>query len=80
MAIGGGVDFKVSHRFSIRAVQVDYLMTHFNEFGTGAQNQNNLRVSTGLRSASTSVVRCRQQGPMRQAWARCTFCFFSGRI
>jgi hypothetical protein len=48
MAIGGGVDFKVSHRFSIRAVQVDYLMTHFNEFGTGAQNQNNLRVSTGF--------------------------------
>jgi hypothetical protein len=39
MAIGGGVDFKVSHRFSIRPVQVDYLMTHFNELGTGAQNQ-----------------------------------------
>jgi opacity protein-like surface antigen len=48
MAIGGGVDFKVSHRFSIRPVQVDYLMTHFNEFGTDAQNQNNLRVSTGV--------------------------------
>jgi opacity protein-like surface antigen len=48
MAIGGGVDFKVSHRFSIRPVQVDYLMTHFNEFGTGAQNQNNLRVSSGV--------------------------------
>jgi hypothetical protein len=24
--------------------------------------------------ASTSVARCRQKGPMRQAWARCTFC------
>ena len=48
MAIGGGVDFKVSHRFSIRPVHVDYLMTHFNELGTGAQNQNNLRVSTGV--------------------------------
>jgi opacity protein-like surface antigen len=48
MAIGGGVDFKVSHRFSIRPVQVDYLMTHFNELGTGAQRQNNLRVSTGV--------------------------------
>ena len=48
MAIGGGVDFKVSHRFSIRPVQVAYLMTHFNELGLGAQNQNNLRVSTGV--------------------------------
>jgi hypothetical protein len=48
MAIGGGVDFKVSQRFSIRPVKVDYLMTHFNELGTGAQNQNNLRVSTGV--------------------------------
>jgi len=48
MVIGGGVDFKVSHRFSIRPVQVDYLMTHFDELGTGAQNQNNLRVSTGV--------------------------------
>ena len=48
MAIGGGADFKVSHRFSIRPVQVDYLMTHFNELGRGAHSQNNLRVSTGV--------------------------------
>ena len=48
MAIGGGVDFKVSHRFSVRPLQVDYLMTRFNELGLGAQNQNNLRVSTGV--------------------------------
>ncbi|HEY6128287.1 MAG TPA: outer membrane beta-barrel protein [Candidatus Acidoferrum sp.] len=48
MTVGGGVDFKLSHRFSIRAVQVDYLMTRFNELGLGAQNQNNLRVSTGV--------------------------------
>jgi outer membrane immunogenic protein len=48
MALGGGVDVNVSHRFSIRPVQVDYLLTRFNEFGNGAQNQNNLRVSTGV--------------------------------
>ena len=48
MAIGGGVDFKVSHRFSVRPLQVDYLMTRFNELGLGAQSQNNLRVSTGV--------------------------------
>ena len=47
MAIGGGVDFKVSHRLSVRPFQVDYLMTRFNELGLGAQNQNNLRASTG---------------------------------
>jgi opacity protein-like surface antigen len=48
MTLGGGVDFKLSHRFSIRAIQVDYLLTRFNEFGLGAQTQNNLRVSTGV--------------------------------
>ena len=48
MTIGGGVDYKISHRFSIRPVQVDYLLTRFNELGMGAQSQNNLRVSTGM--------------------------------
>ena len=48
MAIGAGVDFKVSHRFSVRPLQVDYLMTRFNELGLGAQSQDNLRVSTGV--------------------------------
>jgi opacity protein-like surface antigen len=48
MTVGGGVDIKVSRRFSIRPAQVDYLLTRFNELGTGAQNQNNLRVSTGV--------------------------------
>lgn len=48
MALGGGVDVGVSRHFAIRPVQVDYLLTRFNE-GTGsAQNQNNLRVSTGV--------------------------------
>jgi opacity protein-like surface antigen len=48
MAVGGGVDYKISHRFSIRPVQVEYLLTRFNELGLGAENQNNLRVSTGV--------------------------------
>jgi opacity protein-like surface antigen len=48
MTVGGGVDVKISRRFSIRPAQVDYLLTRFNEFGTGAQTQNNLRVSTGV--------------------------------
>jgi opacity protein-like surface antigen len=48
MTVGGGVDFKLSHHFSIRPVKVDYLMTKFSETGTTNQTQNNLRVSTGI--------------------------------
>jgi len=48
MALGGGVDANVTHHFSLRPIEVDYLLSHFNEFGNGAQNQNNLRVSTGV--------------------------------
>src|SRR5271165_263390 len=48
MTVGGGVDVKVSHRFSIRPVQVEYLLTRFNELSLGARDQNNLRVSTGI--------------------------------
>ncbi len=48
MTVGGGVDYRVSNRLSIRAAQVDYLLTRFNELGIGTQTQNNLRVSTGV--------------------------------
>ncbi len=49
MALGGGVDYRVSSRFSIRPLKVDYLLTRFNEFNlNNRQNQNNLRVSTGI--------------------------------
>jgi opacity protein-like surface antigen len=49
MTVGGGVDYRVSSRFSIRPLKVDYLLTRFNEFNTtNTQNQNNLRVSTGI--------------------------------
>jgi opacity protein-like surface antigen len=48
MAVGGGVDVSVSHHFAVRPVQVDYLLTRFSETGTGAESQNNLRVSTGI--------------------------------
>ncbi len=46
---GGGVDYRLSSRFSIRPAQVEYLLTRFNEFtDPRAQSQNNLRVSTGI--------------------------------
>jgi opacity protein-like surface antigen len=48
MTVGGGVDYRVSNHLSIRAAQVDYLLTRFNQLGIGTQRQNNLRVSTGV--------------------------------
>jgi opacity protein-like surface antigen len=49
MTVGGGLDYRISSRFSIRAAKVDYLLTRFNEFNTtNTQTQNNLRVSTGV--------------------------------
>jgi opacity protein-like surface antigen len=48
MSVGAGVDYKLGTHFAIRPVKVDYLMTRFNETGTGGQTQNNLRVSTGI--------------------------------
>ena len=48
MTVGGGVDYRLSHRLAIRPLQVDYLMTRFSEVTTNSQTQNNLRVSTGI--------------------------------
>ena len=49
MTVGGGVDYRLNSRFSIRPAQVEYLLTRFNEFtDPRAQSQNNLRVSTGI--------------------------------
>ena len=47
-SFGGGVDVKVFHRLSLRAAQVEYLLTRFPETTTSRETQNNLRVSTGL--------------------------------
>jgi outer membrane immunogenic protein len=47
-SFGGGVDVKLSHRFSIRPAQVEYLLTRFPEATSNRQTQNNLRVSTGV--------------------------------
>jgi opacity protein-like surface antigen len=50
MAVGGGIDYRLNNRFSIRPLQVDYLLTRFREgtIVTGNQNQNNLRASAGI--------------------------------
>ena len=43
VALGGGMDFDLSSRFSVRVFQVDYLHTSL-----FSETQNNLRFSTGL--------------------------------
>jgi outer membrane immunogenic protein len=48
MTIGGGVDYRINHRLSLRPLQVDYLMTRFPEGTSSNQTQNNLRASTGV--------------------------------
>src|SRR5882724_12049700 len=50
MTVGVGFDYRLSHRLSLRPIQVDYLLTRFKEFA-GTSNrptQGNLRLSTGL--------------------------------
>ena len=42
-ALGGGIDLKVLPLLSIRPIQIDYLLTHFN-----SSTQNQLRVSAGI--------------------------------
>jgi len=43
MTFGGGADFQVSRHLAFRAIQVEYLYTHF----SGAK-QNNVRIQSGL--------------------------------
>lgn len=48
MTLGGGVDYRINHRLSLRPLQVDYLLTRFPEGTASNQTQNNLRASTGI--------------------------------
>jgi outer membrane immunogenic protein len=44
--IGGGLDLRVNHRFAIRLIEADYLITTFDN---GSNNhQNNLRIGAGV--------------------------------
>ena len=53
MALGGGLDLRLSHHVTFRPVQLDYLMTRLPDFGQSGQpsltrNQHNLRYAAGL--------------------------------
>jgi hypothetical protein len=53
MALGGGLDLRLSHHFTLRPVQVDYVLTRLQDFGqTGDpsqnRNQHNVRYAAGI--------------------------------
>jgi opacity protein-like surface antigen len=45
-AAGGGVDMNLTHRFSIRLVQAEFLKTYLTDFVTN--RQDNVRISAGV--------------------------------
>lgn len=48
-AVGGGLDWRLTHHLHVRAGEVDYLLTHLTEVNiVKTREQNNLRVSSGL--------------------------------
>jgi outer membrane immunogenic protein len=48
MAVGGGFDVRLSHRFSLRPLQADYLLTQFKEtIDPEKRWQNNVRIGVG---------------------------------
>jgi outer membrane immunogenic protein len=44
--LGGGLDLRMSHHFSIRLAEADYLLTTFDNASN--DHQNNLRISAGI--------------------------------
>jgi len=48
MALGGGLDLKLSHHFAIRLAQVDYFLTRLPNPAAVSFTQNNFRYSGGI--------------------------------
>ena len=50
MTLGGGIDYRLSHRLSLHLIEADDLVTRFKEFSEAARRptQNNVRISTGV--------------------------------
>jgi outer membrane immunogenic protein len=44
--LGGGLDLRINHRFSLRLAEVDYMVTTFNN--SVNNRQNHLRISSGV--------------------------------
>jgi opacity protein-like surface antigen len=47
MALGGGLDIKLSENFSIRPVEIDYVLSRYTNPLTSTNNQNSFRYSAG---------------------------------
>lgn len=47
MALGGGLDIKVSHSFSIRPIEIDWVLSRYTNPLTSTNNQNSFRYSAG---------------------------------
>ena len=47
MAFGGGLDIKVSNNFSIRPIEIDWVVTRYTNPLTSTNNQNSFRYSAG---------------------------------
>jgi opacity protein-like surface antigen len=48
MTAGGGFDYKINNRLSVRPLQVEYLLTRFTQGTASNQTENNLRASAGI--------------------------------
>lgn len=48
MVLGGGLDIKLSESFSIRPVEIDYVLTRYTNPITSTNNQNSFRYSAGV--------------------------------
>jgi hypothetical protein len=50
MIFGGGIDFKIADRFSVRAIQFDYnpIFSRSGELLWSEKNQHTIRISTGI--------------------------------
>jgi hypothetical protein len=49
MKVGGGLDYRLSRHFSLRPVEVDYVLTRFPNLSTGVrENQSSIAASAGI--------------------------------
>lgn len=48
MAIGGGIDFKISKNVALRPAQIDYFLTRYEWKQIGINNQSNFRYQAGV--------------------------------
>lgn len=66
LAAGGGVDYAVTDRISVRLGQADYFLTrHLNDIGVA--NQNNLRISAGIVFTFGGTREVASRAPRRKA-------------